>query len=78
MKPITERTYRSRTDAQWRGARVKSIRPISTHSAKMPAGTVFTVRRKFKGFELVSDPCPHCGVKFRVQQTPYNDVTLVE
>lgn len=66
--------YERRTDADWRGTRVRTRRPLSTQHLAIPAGTVLTITRKFSGFNLQTDPCAHCGVAVRITKVPYTDV----
>jgi len=55
------------------GDKVVSITPISNGWAEMPKGTVFTINRRFKGYELVSDPCRECGLKVRITRVSGGD-----
>lgn len=57
------KTYRGTTEQQFIGRKVKSLRPMSNGRYRFPAGMTFTIKRKYGGFELLSDPCPHCGIQ---------------
>jgi len=54
--------YERTAERQFIGRKVKSLRPMSNGLFHFPAGMTFTIRRKQGGFELLSDPCPHCGI----------------
>ena len=59
---------RRQTNEWWTGRRLVTRVPINTYSTHIPAGTPVTVERKFKGLEVIGDPCPHCGVRVRVRK----------
>lgn len=66
MSAITNSEYNRISQKDWQGVRVRSLRPIATRYAEVPAGTLFTIEQKFGGFALKSDACPHCGIQFNV------------
>jgi len=66
MAAITLAEYNRISQKGWIGVRLRSLRPIVTRIAELPAGTLWTVEQKFGGFAVVSDPCPHCGIKVNV------------
>ncbi len=45
---------------------VSSRREMRNGYAILPAGTLFTVRRRFGGYDLDSHPCDRCGVQLRM------------
>jgi len=61
----------------WNGLRVKSLRRLSNGWAAMPPGTVYTVTHNHGGLHLRSDPCPECGLEFKITKVPLNDVVIV-
>lgn len=60
---MTEKQYQSKTGYQWERQVLKSNRELRNAWCALPAGTLFTVRRKHKGFHLQSEPCKCCGIK---------------
>jgi len=47
---------------------VRSRREMRNGYAVLPAGTLFTVRRRFSGYDLDSHPCDRCGVQIRISR----------
>lgn len=45
---------------------VRSRREMQNARAILPAGTLFTVKRRFSGYDLDSHPCDKCGVQMRI------------
>jgi hypothetical protein len=72
MRPITQREYLTRTEDEWLGRRVRSRVILSNRWTTMPAGTFYTITRKFAGFALKTDPCPHCGVEHKITKVPHH------
>lgn len=62
----------------WKGLRVKSLRPLENGRANLPAGAMFTVIRNYGGLRLKSDPCPHCSIRFFVNKVPESSVEIIE
>lgn len=60
---MDRKTYNKTTESQFVGRKVKSLRSMSNGLYRFPVGMTFTIRRKYGGFELLSDPCPHCGIQ---------------
>ncbi len=60
---MDRKTYERTTEKNFIGRKVKSLRPISNGLYRFPAGMTFTIEGKQKGFALLSDPCPHCGIQ---------------
>ncbi len=44
---------------------VRCTRELRTGVAWFAAGTLFTVIRRYSGYELKSYPCPTCGIQMR-------------
>jgi hypothetical protein len=78
MAAITASQYSRRAVPEWRGVKVRSLRALRNGWAEMPAGTIFTITRKFSGFDLESDPCEHCGIKMRISRVQPQDLELVD
>lgn len=76
-KPISKQEYKSKTESFWKGKKVASLVPIANGLGELPAGSVFSVTRKFKGFSLTSEPCKCCGVSLRVTYVACWKLTLV-
>ena len=74
---ITEAHYRRFTEEQWKGRKVRSLRDMRNGYAELPAGTIFTITGKYKGFSLVSDPCATCGVKIHIGRVSGASLELV-
>lgn len=60
---MDRKTYERTTQAQFIGRKVKSLCPMSNGLYRLPAGMTFTIKKKHGGFDLLSDPCPHCGIQ---------------
>ena len=60
---MDRKTYERTTNAQFIGRKVKSLRSMSNGLYRFPAGMTFTIKKKCGGFELLSDPCSHCGIQ---------------
>lgn len=65
---ITQGEYDRVPERDWIGKAVRSLRPMKNGWAELPAGTLFTIRGKHGGFELVSEPCPCCGIKVHMSK----------
>lgn len=70
--------FKNKTDKWWKGKKVKSLVEIQNGWATLPAGTIFTVKRKWAGLELISDPCDHCGLKVSITKVPYDYIELID
>lgn len=77
LTPVMNRLYQSKPERWWLNMTVESVRPIHTGAYEIPAGTKFKVRKKRAGFGLLSEPCPHCGIKVRVYKVPPGSVRLI-
>lgn len=47
---------------------VCSRREMRNGYAILPAGTLFTVKRRFSGYDLDAHPCDKCGVQIRINR----------
>lgn len=74
---MDRRTYNKTTEKEFIGRKVKSLRPMKNGLYRFPAGMTFTIQRKQGGFELLSDPCPHCGIRATVNKVQPHDVVFV-
>ena len=78
---ITWRQYRRITEKNWMGRKVKLLREIRIREQIFPAGMIFTIRRKYKGFNLYAEStCPHCGVgkRYWIHHVNPTDLQLIE
>lgn len=75
---ITQKEYQKKTNEQWAGTRVRSRHALKNGRHTLPKGTVYTIRRKFNGFELTSAACPCCGVQHHITRVNPYDLELVE
>jgi hypothetical protein len=77
--PISMQEYRRRTERDWLETPVRLLRAVKTvGGVEFPAGTLGTICRKFKGFEIRSAPCPHCGVRVGIKELKPADLEIVE
>ena len=60
---MDRKTYERTREIDFVGRKVKSLKSMSNGLYRFPAGMTFTIERKWAGFELLSDPCPHCGIQ---------------
>ncbi len=60
---MTRRKYRFKV-----GDVVRSTREMRNGYAVLPAGTLFTVTRRFSGYNLDSHPCTKCGIQIRINR----------
>ena len=72
------REYRRMTLGQLQGRKVELMREVQTRQMRIPVGTVMTIRGKFKGLELETEPCDHCGVVMRVARLHPSSVRLLQ
>lgn len=74
---MDRKMYRYLTDAQFRGRKVKSRFEMRNGRFVIPAGTIFTIVKKFGGFSLISDSCPTCGVAVSISKVQPFDIDLI-
>lgn len=75
---MDRKLYERTTEKELVGRKVRSCVPLSNSMYKIPAGTIFTIERKRVGLALISDPCPHCGVRVSITHVPPGNVDFVE
>ncbi len=63
---MTGAEYRRTPGREFEGRRARVTRDIGNRVGSIKAGSVVTIERKFKGFEVVSEDCEHCGVRLRI------------
>lgn len=69
--------YDKRNESQFRGRKVRTLVPLRNGSGEIPAGTVATIKRKWGGFGLSTEPCPCCGIRFYISKIPHHAVELL-
>jgi len=60
------------------GDSVVSNRIINSGWASLPAGTVFTVKRRLLGYTLEGEACATCGVKITFSRVPESALDAYE
>jgi len=71
------KTYKKTTANKFIGRKVKSLCKMSNGLYIFPAGMTFTIKGKGGGFELLSDPCPRCGIQACVNKVEPTAVELI-
>ncbi len=71
------KTYQNNTEKYFIGKKVRTTIKLQNGLLVIPPGSICTITRKFGGFNLVSEPCEHCGVRIRISRVPHIDVELV-
>ena len=75
--PIVSKWYR-KTEEWWKKrTNLITSRHLSNGQTKIPAGTRVRVNRKFGGFGLISDPCPHCGIRVQIHGVHISDLGFI-
>ena len=60
---MDRKTYERTREREFIGRKVMSLVPMRSGLYQFPAGMTWTIKGKQGGFELLSDPCPHCGIQ---------------
>jgi len=64
---ITWKEYYKKTQWEWMGKKVRTLKEISNHWFVIPKGHILKIVRKYKGFELEGiDICKHCNIGKRI------------
>ena len=74
---MDRKVYERTTERQLIGRRVRSRVPLANSLCRFPAGTIFAIKRKFKGLELRSEQCPTCGIQTWISRVPPSDVDFI-
>lgn len=75
---MDRKTYDKTIEALFKGRKVKNIKNLSNGQYVFPVGMTWTIHRKQGGFELLSDPCPCCGIRAWVSKVPPGDVDFTD
>ena len=64
---------------EWKlkGRKVRTMRDLENGWGRIPAGTIATITKKHGGFSLMTEPCPHCGLRASISKVQYQDVFLL-
>jgi len=57
------------------GERVITTRILANGNGIIPAGARATVVQRFSGYAIVTDDCPHCGIKLSMTRVPESSLT---
>lgn len=71
---MDRKIYEKTTEKELIGRKVVSLIPLRNGMMILPAGTIWTIHRKQAGFRLLSNPCPHCGIKAWITKVQPRDV----
>lgn len=69
--------YEHTTEWKFKGRKVRTLNPLRNGWGEIPAGTIATITRKHGGFNLLTEPCPRCGLRASISKVPYTDVVLL-
>jgi hypothetical protein len=76
---ITYKQYKATTERDWLGKKVRLLRATVTNGGtEIPAGATAEIVRKYQGFEIRSEPCPHCGMRVRIKKMPPDALEVVK
>jgi hypothetical protein len=75
---IGNKLYQRRTEAWFKGKRVRTLCELRNGYAVIPEGAVLTITRKSSGFTLEGEPCEHCRFQVRISKVSPCDVELAE
>ena len=75
---MDRKIYERTTEKEFIGRRVISLVKLRNGQCQLPTGTTFTIEGKQGGFELLSDQCPHCGIKIWITKVPPRDVDFTD
>lgn len=71
---LITKTDVGRTSQWWRGKTLIVRRPISTVHSRIQTGRPVTVLRKYKGLEIRTNYCVHCGTAWHDRQVPFSSL----
>lgn len=75
---MDKKTYERSTEAILKDRKVVNVVPLSNGLYKFPPGITWTINRKQGGFELLSDPCPKCGIRAWISKVPPRAVDFTD
>lgn len=75
---MDRKTYDKTTEKEFIGRKVVSLIRMKNGMMNIPAGVTWTIQRKQAGFELMSDPCPHCGIRVYISKVQPRDVEFTD
>jgi hypothetical protein len=74
---VSRKEYEGKTEAEWKGVAVRTLRELRNGVVVIPAGTICRIYRKQGGFALETDPCKCCGVRVLIGKVPFYHVSVV-
>ena len=75
---MDRKTYEKTTEREFKGRKVVSLVPLINGWARFPAGMTWTIEGKQGGFALVTDPCPHCGIRCSINKVSPGQVDFTD
>jgi len=75
---MDKKTYDQTRDREFRGRKVKTLVALQNGWCRIAPGTIATVQRKYGGLELMTDPCPTCGIKIIISHVRFFEVNFVD
>ena len=74
---ITWKKYRSVTESNWIGRKVKTLRELQNGNVVIPKGFVLVISRKHGGFGLEAvETCDKCGIGRKIYITKVQPTAL--
>jgi len=67
---MDRKTYNRTREAEFKGRKVLNTYPLSNGLYRFPPGITWTIEGKQGGFSLLSDQCPHCGIRASITKVP--------
>ena len=65
---VSRKEYEKRTEAQWKGVKVRTLCDMHNGIINIPKGTVCQIYGKSGGFSLETEPCKRCGVSIFIKK----------
>jgi len=75
---MDRKTYERTLEKEMVGRKVRTLVALRNGYCHIPPGAIATVKRKFKGLELLSDPCSACGVRISISRVGPRDVEFID
>ncbi len=75
---MTEKEYRTMTEKELKGRKVRTLKDLGSHIQHIPKGTILTIEGKGGGLRLASKACPTCGVVVYIRGVIPQEVELLK
>lgn len=69
--------YRHTLERELKGRQVRTLQGLRNAWGIIPAGTIATITRKYRGFGLRTEPCTHCGLEAYISRVPCGVIELL-